>query len=229
MSELAGMLGGAGSAASGVGSLISSISNLLPTSTTTKFSGGTNTQTSQTNFDEAGIKRMLDLILQSNEGLQAVAGGEKQAGIFNSSTNELLVNNLLSQAAGEVSRLTAPTVTTAVAGPTTTKAKSSKCFITTAICQSSGKSDDCAELQILREFRDKYVFQNHWELLYEYYCDAPKIVDGIAAKEDASTIWESFRTGYLTKALDAIQDGDYAGALAAYRSLYQEAKFIAGV
>ncbi|MDD2981362.1 MAG: hypothetical protein PHN80_15520, partial [Hespellia sp.] len=35
--------------------------------------------------------------------------------------------------------------------------KSSLCYVTTAVCRSMNKPDDCYELTMLREYRDKYL------------------------------------------------------------------------
>ncbi len=56
---------------------------------------------------------------------------------------------------------------------------SSGCFITTAVCLSMGKADDCEELIAMRLFRDKWL-QNQpdgAELIEDYYRTAPAIVE----------------------------------------------------
>lgn len=52
------------------------------------------------------------------------------------------------------------------------------CYITTAVCQSSGKPDNCYELETLRSFRDNWLTSspNGVELIQEYYRIAPSIV-----------------------------------------------------
>ena len=52
------------------------------------------------------------------------------------------------------------------------------CYITTAVCRSEGKPDDCRELELLRSFRDGWLAKTEEgrELINEYYRLAPKIV-----------------------------------------------------
>lgn len=53
------------------------------------------------------------------------------------------------------------------------------CFITTALCEYEGKSDDCGELETLREFRDTYMLaeDNRRGMVAIYYAVAPIIVE----------------------------------------------------
>jgi hypothetical protein len=66
------------------------------------------------------------------------------------------------------------------------------CFITTACVQAAHLPDDCEELTVLRHFRDTYVRRlEDGELLVKlYYKHAPVIVREIAARENASLIWQ---------------------------------------
>ena len=52
------------------------------------------------------------------------------------------------------------------------------CYITTAVCESLGKPDDCYELNLLRDYRDSYLMkQEDGEALVQRYYDiAPTIV-----------------------------------------------------
>lgn len=72
--------------------------------------GGTTTQ--QTIIDPAAAQNLINTILGGTSGLAAVSSGQKGAGLYNSSTNQLLVNDLLSRTAGEVAARGAPTVVT---------------------------------------------------------------------------------------------------------------------
>lgn len=77
------------------------------------FSGAENTTTTQTMLTDPAVMRIVNLMLQGDgglPGLQQIVSGERNAGIFNSSTNELLLNNLAATISGEVARLSAPTV-----------------------------------------------------------------------------------------------------------------------
>lgn len=99
------------------GSIASFLQVLLGKSATTTTSGGNETSQTllSTDAENALIKRMLE----SNSGLAAVASGAKAAGGYNSSTQQLQINDLLSRVAGNVAVAGAPTVKTA--SPTTSK------------------------------------------------------------------------------------------------------------
>lgn len=232
-SALAGNIGAIGGAMGGIGQLASGIGSLLPTTqkSTVNFSGATNTRTQQTDFDEDAVKRIIDIMLQSTDGLQAINAPERASGLFDSSTTQLLTNNLLATIGGEVARLTAPTTVTEVLGPTETKSKtkSSKCFITTAVCTYMGLGDDCKELETLRKFRDTYMKENHPEEVAQYYAEAPTIVDKINSKENRAYIWKVFYDNYISVAVSAINNEDYYFAYRIYRALFNEAKYLSQV
>lgn len=79
---------------------------------TSTASGGT--ETTQTNLDQTALAGLLKQALESNQGLAAVSQGQRSAGLYNSSTNRLLSNDLLA-------RLTA---NTAAAGASRTVTRS---------------------------------------------------------------------------------------------------------
>lgn len=60
------------------------------------------------------------------------------------------------------------------------------CYITTAVCKSLGKADDCYELETLRNYRDQYLMEERHgvELVKEYYNTAPTIVKHIDRLEE---------------------------------------------
>ncbi len=72
------------------------------------------------------------------------------------------------------------------------------CFITTAVCSSFGKADDCYELSMFRKFRDKWLINqpDGESLITEYYNIAPRIVRKIntleTSKEIYMSIWEKY-------------------------------------
>lgn len=81
------------------------------------------------------------------------------------------------------------------------------CFITTAVCHSLKKEDDCIELQTFRNFRDNWLIHeadgNY--LIQEYYDIAPKIVDSINTQSQADVIYENIWKSYLKDAYIEIQ------------------------
>lgn len=85
----------------------------------TKTSGGTQTQTSGLEISNEGRNKMISDALSANSGLAEVSSGQRRAGLYNSSTNQLLVNDLLDRVTSSVDRDTAKQVTNTVTSPTT--------------------------------------------------------------------------------------------------------------
>lgn len=86
----------------------------------------------------------------------------------------------------------------------------SDCFITTAVCSTLNKGDDCAELTSFRQFRDGWLTNDDGGqvLIQEYYQIAPQIVRAIDAKDNASVIYTEIWEEYLSPALTALQAAD---------------------
>ena len=106
----------------------------------------------------------------------------------------------------------------------------SECFITTAVCQSTGKPDDCEELTTLREFRDSYVRPNYPELVEQYYREAPGIVTALQSQTclNQDWYWNHLYVRYIKPAVAFIQAGDQHSALAVYHDLFTEVSAQAG-
>lgn len=85
------------------------------------------------------------------------------------------------------------------------------CFITTAVCEYMGKSDDCTELITLRNFRDNWLrYQIGGQaLIEEYYKIAPLIVSRLKASPQYSQCCEILWNAYITPCLSMIADGKY--------------------
>lgn len=86
--------------------------------TTTTKSGGTSTATStstkKTDISQEGLKALIQGMLEDQStGLAKVASGARQAGLYNTSTQQLLINDLISRAANQAALASAPTTTTA--------------------------------------------------------------------------------------------------------------------
>lgn len=84
------------------------------------------------------------------------------------------------------------------------------CFITTAVCENRGEADDCPTLQTLRQFRDGFMQtdSNRKALVKLYYDIAPKIVERIKAREDASLYLDYLYRRFIIPACAAIDQGD---------------------
>lgn len=70
------------------------------------------TNTSSTNISKEGVTQQINDILQGTNGLAAVAGAQKTAGLYNGSTNTLLTNDLLARASVQVAAKNATTTQT---------------------------------------------------------------------------------------------------------------------
>ena len=83
------------------------------------------------------------------------------------------------------------------------------CFITTAVCQSRGLPDDCAELTAFRAFRDGYLraCPDGAALIDEYYNIAPGIVACIDICGDRSARYDAIRADYLDPCYRDLQAG----------------------
>lgn len=83
------------------------------------------------------------------------------------------------------------------------------CFITTAVCDSLGKPDDCYELQSFRAFRDSFLLETEEgvRLVEQYYDLAPSIVNTINVLEEQDQIYMSLWKEYLEPCLEYINHG----------------------
>ncbi|MBO6293501.1 MAG: SEL1-like repeat protein, partial [Selenomonas sp.] len=84
------------------------------------------------------------------------------------------------------------------------------CFITSAVCRSFNKSDDCYELTMFRKFRDGWLLnQADGELLVkEYYIVAPLIVEHINLNSNSDEIYNGIWIHYLRPCLKYIELGE---------------------
>lgn len=87
--------------------------------------------------------------------------------------------------------------------------KTKLCYITTAVCESLDKPDDCYELTTLRDYRDNYLLSEGPEgkaIVEEYYNIAPTIVKHINRREDHKQIYEQLWQEYLSPCITLIED-----------------------
>lgn len=94
------------------------------------------------------------------------------------------------------------------------------CYITTAVCESFGKSDDCYELTLLRDYRDKYLMAvpDGARMIHEYYDVAPSIVKHINQKDVSGEIYRSIWDTYIFPCISMIERGEMEEC----RELYQQ-------
>lgn len=108
----------------------------------------------------------------------------------------------------------------------TERANQNNCFITTAVCDSFGKPDDCFELTTFRNFRDTWLVNqpDGKSLIDEYYAIAPRIVDRINRLADAAQIYKNIWQKYLEPCLNFIRRGDNLSCKNKYVVMVRELK-----
>lgn len=92
------------------------------------------------------------------------------------------------------------------------------CYITTAVCESMGKADNCYELTMFRHFRDNWlIYQPEGiQLVTEYYSIAPKIVDWIESSPNRMNVYNTIRQQYLLDCLKHIEKQNYESCKTKY-------------
>ncbi len=100
------------------------------------------------------------------------------------------------------------------------------CYITTAVCESLQKPDDCHELEMFRKFRDGWLAQqpDGFRLIQEYYAIAPIIVENIDAHNDARAIYLSIWDEYLTPCLAMIENRRFGECKETYQKMVYRLK-----
>lgn len=69
------------------------------------------TRTTKLNIDQAGLDKIIQDIMGSEQGLAALVQGQNTAGLYGSSTNTLMAQRFVTDIAGELAKLTAEQVT----------------------------------------------------------------------------------------------------------------------
>lgn len=100
------------------------------------------------------------------------------------------------------------------------------CYITTAVCESQHKPDDCYELSLLRSFRDDYLLKSPEgeAMVHEYYDVAPSIVKHIGKREDADRIYEGIWQQYLSPCIRLIEADRREECVDLYRQMVCDLK-----
>lgn len=86
--------------------------------------------------------------------------------------------------------------------------KTKLCYITTAVCESLGKTDDCYELSVFRNYRDSYLAKQPegMEMIYEYYDIAPTIVNRVNKMDNRKDIYGFIWNEYLKPCINLIEE-----------------------
>lgn len=106
------------------------------------------------------------------------------------------------------------------------KSRPKWCYITTAVCGSMNKPDDCAELTSFRWFRDNWLIKQDFGMsaIYDYYHTAPSIVKAIDSQANHSGEYRRIWSDYLSACFDMIANGNYADCYNKYKAMVEHLK-----
>ncbi|MES2072315.1 MAG: CFI-box-CTERM domain-containing protein [Pseudomonadota bacterium] len=98
------------------------------------------------------------------------------------------------------------------------------CYITTAVCKSLQLPDDCAELSMLRRFRDEVLLQTEQGVddVQQYYTLAPDIVAAINSRADAAGIYADLNRRYIQPSIAALALGEHGLPHQLFRAMIEE-------
>lgn len=104
--------------------------------------------------------------------------------------------------------------------------KTKLCYITTAVCESINKPDDCFELNLLRNYRDNILAKEDGgqEIINEYYDIAPTIVKRINRLENSSDVYEGLYNDYILGCIKNIENKEYNECRENYARMVLELK-----
>jgi len=100
------------------------------------------------------------------------------------------------------------------------------CYITTAVCESLNKDDDCKELNLLRDYRDNILSSQEGgkELINEYYNIAPTIVKRIDKLENSTEVYSDLYNDFIVKCIENIEHYEYEQCKETYTEMVNELK-----
>lgn len=106
------------------------------------------------------------------------------------------------------------------------------CYITTACVEHKGLDDNCHELKVLREYRDRLVEEDEEFRLkvLEYYRKAPLIVQEINQDEGKDDILEELYDSMIVRCVSLLEEGRTEEAKTVYLDSYESLaeRFLAG-
>lgn len=104
--------------------------------------------------------------------------------------------------------------------------KQKLCFVTTAVCCGLHKPQDCWEIELMKRYRDEYLFcqDDGQEIIREYYDIAPTIVKRIAREaapeEKYLYLWEH----YISKCVAYVENQENERCRQLYEAMMSELK-----
>ena len=101
-----------------------------------------------------------------------------------------------------------------------------RCFITTAVCLTMGKPDNCEELRLMRFFRDGWLRDqpDGIALIKDYYQTAPAIVEKINQQPDRKAIYEEIYQNYILPCVESIKTERFADSKRIYINMVTNLK-----
>lgn len=98
------------------------------------------------------------------------------------------------------------------------------CYITTAVCRTLQKPDDCAELTAFRDFRDNWLLntKNGSAKVNEYYVTAPLVVRAIDQTENSGEIYREIWKNHLSPCYELLKAQDYETCSKRYEEMVHE-------
>ena len=104
----------------------------------------------------------------------------------------------------------------------------SNCYITTAVCEYYGKSDDCVELETLRLFRDNWLIeQEDGKLLIKrYYLEAPGIVQWMKESGNFDKLCNYLLNKYILPCVELIKGKKFEECKTRYIEMVENLKII---
>ncbi len=97
------------------------------------------------------------------------------------------------------------------------------CYITTAVCESLGRDDDCYELNLLRNFRDGYMLTTKGgeQMVEQYYETAPAIVSAINTRSDSAEVYKDIYNEYILPCISMIEAGKMEECMNHYKDMVE--------
>ena len=96
-----------------------------------------------------------------------------------------------------------------------------RCFITTAVCLTMGKPDDCEELTLMRVFRDEWLRDqpDGAALIEDYYKTAPGIVEKINQQPERRDIYREIYQKYILPCVEGVKAKHFADSKRIYMDM----------
>lgn len=104
--------------------------------------------------------------------------------------------------------------------------KQKLCFVTTAVCCGLHRPQDCKEIQLMKQYRDEYLFRQEdgQALIREYYDIAPTIVKRIAREAVPEEKYLYLWNHYISKCVTYVEQQENERCRRLYEMMMSELK-----